>query len=80
MIRPGGWSLILGAWILVLITSYSCTALVFTNSFYVRLRGDGGQEAASLVAKRTGFDNFGPVSIQYLLHIYLHVQRDFHIC
>ncbi|KAK9497184.1 hypothetical protein O3M35_004549 [Rhynocoris fuscipes] len=48
--------------LLVLVLIIDITyALVFTNSFYVRLKGNGGPEIASLVAKRTGFDNYGPV-------------------
>ncbi|XP_024081896.1 neuroendocrine convertase 2-like [Cimex lectularius] len=49
-----------GAYILIALVS-TASAEVFTNSFFVKLHGDGGRDTASLVAARTGFDNFGPV-------------------
>lgn len=36
---------------------------VFTNSFLVEFHEDANNELANDVAKRNGFDNYGPVSI-----------------
>nr|XP_024215958.1 neuroendocrine convertase 2 [Halyomorpha halys] len=45
----------------LLLASELGAAEVFTNSFYVRLRGDPGPEEADKLAQRTGFHNYGPV-------------------
>lgn len=42
----------------------TCSREVLTNQWLVELDGDGGIEAAKLVAKRTGFTYVAPVSIQ----------------
>ncbi|CAH1393189.1 unnamed protein product [Nezara viridula] len=45
----------------LLLASELGAAEVFTNSFYVRLRGDPGPQEADKLALRTGFHNYGPV-------------------
>lgn len=52
----------------LLLASELGAAEVFTNSFYVRLRGDPGPEEADKLALRTGFHNYGPVSIKKYYH------------
>ena len=39
------------------------TKEVATNSFYVKIHGPDGAEAAHKIARRNGFHNVGPVSI-----------------
>jgi len=46
---------------------------VFTNSFYVRLNGEHGHDMASRIAKRNGFENLGPVSINRIIFLHMHI-------
>lgn len=47
---------------LCFLLSKSVSCEVFTNSFFVKLHGAPGNEVASQIAQRNGFENVGPVS------------------
>lgn len=40
----------------------AATGDVFTNTFYVKLNGERGNDVAHEIAQRAGFENLGPVS------------------
>ena len=43
---------------------------VATNSFYVKINGKDGAEAAHKIARRNGFHNLGPVSLSFFMRRY----------
>ena len=47
------------------------TKEVATNSFYVKIHGPDGAEAAHKIARRNGFHNVGPVSVFQILEVQL---------
>lgn len=61
--------------VLALLSLASClieaTKEVATNSFYVKIHGPDGAEAAHKIARRNGFHNVGPVSVFQILEVQL---------
>ena len=57
--------------VLALLSLASClieaTKEVATNSFYVKIHGPDGADAAHKIARRNGFHNVGPVSASQIL-------------